>query len=180
MSKVYQIIYADPPWNHGAWAGGGNRHPRHHYPVMDQQQIVALPVDTLAAPNAALFLWTTWPHMPEALEAMAAWGFEYKTCAFCWVKQNLSGDGLFMGLGSWTRANSEPCLLAVRGKARRIDAAVRQTVLAPRGRHSRKPPEVRDRIVQLMGDLPRVELFAREKAEGWDSWGNEVECDVQL
>ena len=110
-----------------------------------------------------------------------AWGFTYKSIAFQWVKQNRSGNGYFFGLGRWTRGNTEPCLLAVKGKPKRISASVGQLVFSPLRRHSQKPDEVRDRIVELMGDLPRIELFARETAPGWDSWGNEVptpaECE---
>ena len=110
----------------------------------------------------------------EALKVIEAWGFTYKSIAFQWVKQNRSGNGYFFGLGRWTRGNTEPCLLAVKGKPKRISAGVGQLVFSPLRKHSQKPDEVRDRIVELMGDLPRIELFARETAPGWDSWGNEV------
>lgn len=119
-------------------------------------------------------MWATFPMLKEALEVVEAWGFVYKTVAFNWVKQNKSGEGLFMGLGNWTRSNSEICLLAVKGKPKRVNASVRSVILSPVQRHSQKPAEARDRIVDLMGDLPRIELFARETAPGWDSWGNEV------
>ena len=111
---------------------------------------------------------------------ISAWGFEYKSIGFLWVKLNKSGKGFFFGLGRWTRGNTEPCLIAVKGKPKRISASVSQLVLSPLKRHSEKPAEVRDKIVQLLGDLPRVELFARQKVDGWDSWGNEVECDVEI
>lgn len=110
----------------------------------------------------------------EALEVIEAWGFTYKTVAFNWVKQNKNGASLFWGLGNWTRSNSEICLLAVKGKPKRVSAGVHSVILSPIQQHSRKPAEARDRIVELMGDLPRIELFAREAAPGWDSWGNEV------
>lgn len=112
--------------------------------------------------------------MKEALRLIEAWGFTYKSIAFQWVKQNRSGKGYFFGLGRWTRGNTEPCLIAVKGKPKRISASVSQLVFSPLRRHSEKPDEVRDRIVELMGDLPRIELFARNTAPGWDSWGNEV------
>lgn len=119
--------------------------------------------------------------LKEALDVIEAWGFTYKTVAFNWVKQNKNGAGLFMGLGNWTRSNSEICLLAVRGKPKRVSASVHSVILSPLQQHSQKPGEARDRIVELMGDLPRIELFARETAPGWDSWGNEVptpaECE---
>lgn len=122
--------------------------------------------------------------MKEALKVIEAWGFTYKSIAFQWVKQNRSGNGYFFGLGRWTRGNTEPCLLAVKGKPKRISASVGQLVFSPLRRHSQKPDEVRDRIVELMGDLPRIELFARETAPGWDSWGNEVptpaECEETM
>ena len=114
-------------------------------------------------------MWATFPMLKEALEVIKAWGFTYKTAAFCWIKQNRNGSGLFMGLGNWTRSNAEICLLATKGKPKRVVTAV-----SPLERHSKKPDEARDKIVELMGDLPRIELFARQTAPGWDAWGNEV------
>lgn len=122
----------------------------------------------------------TMPCLQEGLLLLEAWGFSYKTVAFVWVKQNRRADSLFMGLGSWTRSNAELCLLAVRGRPRRRDAGVRQIILSHVGEHSRKPEAARERILQLMGDVPRIELFARERAEGWDVWGNEVESDISM
>lgn len=119
-------------------------------------------------------MWATFPMLREALEVIEAWGFTYKTIAFNWVKQNKSGVGLMWGLGNWTRSNSEICLLAVKGKPKRVSASVHSVILSPVQQHSRKPAEARDRIVELMGDLPRIELFAREAAPGWDAWGNEA------
>ncbi len=179
MSKVYQIIYADPPWRYD-YCRSHTREIENHYPTMTRTDLCALPIESMAADNAVLFMWATWPKLDWAIPVMEAWGFKYRTVAFVWVKQNPSGEGLAWGMGNWTRSNTEMVLLGTRGEPKRASASVHQVVIAPRGRHSAKPPEVRDRIVQLCGDLPRVELFAREKAEGWDSWGNEVECDVQL
>lgn len=119
-------------------------------------------------------MWATFPMLREALEVIEAWGFTYKTVAFNWVKQNKTGAGLFWGLGNWTRSNSEICLLAVKGKPKRMSARVHSVILSPIQQHSRKPAETRDRIVELMGDLPRIELFAREAAPGWDAWGDEA------
>ena len=119
-------------------------------------------------------MWATFPMLREALDVIEAWGFSYKTVAFNWVKQNRNGTGIFMGLGNWTRSNSEICLLATKGKPKRISGSVRSVVLSPLQQHSRKPAEIRDRIVELMGDLPRIELFAREATPGWDVWGNEA------
>jgi site-specific DNA-methyltransferase (adenine-specific) len=119
-------------------------------------------------------MWAAFPMLREALEVIEAWGFTYKTVAFNWVKQNKTGAGLFWGLGNWTRSNSEICLLAVKGKPKRMSARVHSVILSPIQQHSRKPAETRDRIVELMGDLPRIELFAREAAPGWDAWGDEA------
>ena len=119
-------------------------------------------------------MWATYPKMQEALDLIEAWGFKYKSIAFQWIKQNRSGNGYFFGLGRWTRGNTEPCLIAIKGKPKRISACVGQLVFSPLRRHSQKPAEVRDKIVELMGDLPRIELFAREAAPGWDVWGNEA------
>lgn len=129
----------------------------------------------IASDNCILFMWATYPMMKEALKVIEAWGFTYKSIAFQWVKQNRNGNGYFFGLGRWTRGNTEPCLLAVKGKPKRISASVGQLIFSPITRHSEKPDAVRDRIVELMGDLPRIELFARNRADGWDAWGNEVE-----
>lgn len=141
---------------------------------MKDSDIYALPVNEIAADDCVLFLWATYPKLPEALKTIRAWGFTYKTIGFQWVKQNRTGTGYFFGLGRWTRGNTEPCLIAVKGKPKRANAAVSQLVVSPLRRHSQKPDEVRERIVDLMGDLPRIELFARTAAEGWDCWGNEA------
>ncbi len=109
-----------------------------------------------------------------------AWGFTYKTVAFCWVKQNPKSSGWFFGMGNWTRANAEICLLATKGSPKRKAADVPQLIVAPREEHSKKPDETRNRIVRLMGDLPRVELFARQAPPGWDVWGNEVHSTISL
>jgi N6-adenosine-specific RNA methylase IME4 len=105
---------------------------------------------------------------------IASWGFEYKTVAFTWVKKNKKSDSWFWGMGNWTRANAEVCLLATKGKPKRISAAVHSIISTPVRKHSQKPDEARDRIVQLLGDLPRIELFAREETAGWDVWGDEI------
>lgn len=107
-------------------------------------------------------------------KVIKAWGFKYKTCAFCWVKQNPKSGGIYSGLGHWTNGNAELCLFAKKGTPHRVSKNVKQIVLSPRGRHSEKPAEVRERIVQLMGDGTKIELFARQYADGWDCWGNEV------
>lgn len=125
-------------------------------------------------------MWATYPMLKEALEVINSWGFKYKTIAFQWVKLNKKNGKPFFGLGRWTRGNTECCLLATKGKPHRLSSSVFQLVQEPITRHSQKPSIVRDKIIELMGDLPRIELFARERAEGWDAFGNEVESDIKL
>lgn len=182
--KKYDIIYADPPvelLRQGLQRERGRALPHHDGRRNMQVTRQRRGGGGIASDNCILFMWATYPMMKEALKVIEAWGFTYKSIAFQRVKQNRSGNGYFFGLGRWTRGNTEPCLLAVKGKPKRISASVGQLVFSPLRRHSQKPDEVRDRIVELMGDLPRIELFARETAPGWDSWGNEVptpaECE---
>lgn len=170
--KKYNIIYADPPWSYKDKGCNGNA--AQHYPLMKDADICALPVKDIAADDCVLFMWATYPKLQEALDVIKAWGFTYKTIGFQWVKQNRSRNGTFFGLGRWTRGNTEPCLIATKGKPARVSKSVGQLVFSPIRAHSQKPDEVRDRIVELMGDLPRVELFARSAAAGWDCWGNEA------
>tara|TARA_R100000687_G_scaffold66042_2_gene54765 strand:+ start:3026 stop:3556 length:531 start_codon:yes stop_codon:yes gene_type:complete len=149
---------------------------------MTLQQIRDLPVADLAADDCALFLWTTDPMLPQALDLLAKWGFNYKTIAFVWAKLNKNApstswtlEDFFTGMGYWSRANCELCLLGTKGKPQRKSASVRRLVIAPRREHSRKPDEVAERIVNLMGEVRRVELFARTSRPGWATWGNEPE-----
>lgn len=177
----YQIILADPPWAFSAWSAKGmGRSADNHYPTLGLESIKALPVRDLAAKDCVLFLWATFPMLKEAFSVIEAWGFTYKTVAFVWIKQNKKSPSLFWGLGYWTRANAEICLLATRGQPKRQSAGVHQVICAPVEQHSKKPDIVRERIVELMGDLPRVELFARQTVPGWDAWGNEVPCSPGL
>ena len=179
--KKYNVILADPPWSFRAWSSKGmGRSAEQHYPTMRLEDIKALPVADLAAEDCVLFLWATFPMLKDAFAVIDTWGFTYKTVAFTWVKENRKSPGLFWGLGYWTRANAEVCLLATRGSPKRQSAAVHQVILSPVERHSKKPDEVQERIVTLMGDVPRVELFARQETPGWDVWGNEVECSPGL
>lgn len=174
--KKYSVIYADPPWTFKTYSPKGTekKSAQSHYACMKKEDIQALPVQGIAAEDCVLFLWVTMPCLEEGLELIRKWGFTYKTCAFTWVKQNRKSDGLFWGLGFWTRANAELCLLATRGRPKRVSKGVHSVVLSHVREHSRKPDEVRDRIVELMGDIPRIELFARQQADGWDCWGDEV------
>lgn len=147
---------------------------------MSMEDIKALPVVELADRDCALFLWVTFPMLREAWSVMEAWGFAFKTVAFVWIKLNRKADTLFTGMGYWTRANAEICLLATRGSPKRQAKNVHQVIVSHVEEHSKKPEEARRRIEALMGDVPRVELFARQKPEGWDVWGNEVDSDVEL
>lgn len=153
------MIYADPPWRYTQKGLQGAA--EKHYPTMGIDEICALPVADLAAPDSVLFLWATFPQLPEALRLIKAWGFQYKSVAFVWLKKNRKSESWFYGLGFWTRGNAEVCLLATRGHPKRQAANVHQFIIAPIQEHSRKPDEARDKIVALMGDVPRVELFAR-------------------
>ena len=198
MEKKYKIIYADPPWfynkrnlfgkdgkrNNFAW-GATN-----HYPVMKTTEICKLPIAELADKNCILFMWATFPRLPDALDVIKAWGFEYKTVAFTWVKTMKNGQVRMDGIGNYTMANAEICLIATKGKISRKNTGVKQIILSPKTEHSRKPAEARERIVELMGDLPRIELFAREDNQptltgkkifdGWDTFGNEAKDSIKL
>ena len=176
--KKYNIIYADPPWRYEMYRGQGVA--ENHYPTMGIEDICHLPVAEMTGKDCALFLWVTFPQLPEAFKVIKAWVFTYKTVAFVWLKLNKSGNGFFFGMGYWTRSNAEICLLAMKGKPKRVSKKVFQLIVSPLQVHSKKPDEARERIVELMGDLPRIELFARQKTPGWDVWGNEVENSVTL
>lgn len=180
MSKQYNIIYADPAWSYKDKALAGNRGAGCKYNVMGGGELQALPINKIAADNCVLFMWVTMPKLNECFDVINSWGFEYKTCAFTWVKRNKKSPNYFMGMGRWTRANAELCLLATKGKPKRISASVLQVIDTPIEHHSKKPDIVRDKIIELMGDLPRVELFARQSTAGWDVWGNEVENSIDL
>jgi N6-adenosine-specific RNA methylase IME4 len=203
----YQIIYADPAWS---YRNGGRGATDSHYGTTSLVDIAALPVRRVAARDAVLFIWVTWPFLRDSFAVIDAWGFEYLTCAFVWVKYHEESGKRCVGGGFWTRANTEFCLLCTRGKSppRRVDKGVRQLIetgpeelvslpddvlLAPRQEHSAKPSEARKRIKRLMGGGPSaIELFARCKgddglvipggrvADGFDQWGNECDADVYM
>jgi N6-adenosine-specific RNA methylase IME4 len=174
--KKYQIIYADPPWQYKVWSKkGAGRSAESHYPTMDKESIQKLPINTLTEKDSVLFLWVTAPCLIEGIDLIKKWGFTYKTVAFTWIKKNKKSDSLFWGMGYYTRANAELCLLATKGKIlNRKSHSVHQIIESKLREHSRKPDEARERIVELFGDIPRIELFARQYADGWDCWGNEV------
>ena len=179
--KKYRVILADPPWHYFASSSKQSRRATEaHYPTLSITSIRALPVGELADTDCTLFLWITAPMLPELPGILEAWSFDFRTLAFVWIKLNRKAPSLFWGMGNWTRANAEYCVLAVKGHPKRVSAAVHQVIISPVEEHSKKPDETRDRIVRLMGDVLRVELFARQRTPGWDVWGNEVESDIQL
>lgn len=169
----YRAILADPPWRFATYSAmGKGRSAERHYDCMSLPQMAQLPVRDWAAPDCALFLWTTNPMLPFALNLITAWNFTYKTIAFVWAKTNLDGSKWPIGTGYWTRANPEICLLGTRGNPKRLSRSVRELIIAPRREHSRKPDETYDRIESLCTG-PYLELFARFPRSGWDSHGNE-------
>ena len=191
--KKYNIIYADPPWRFVGWAKeskdgkkSGNKSPANHYKVQSMDWIKNLPIQNISDDNCILFLWVTFPVLKDAFTVIESWGFNYSTCGFVWVKTKKSYDvkqtsflpedsfDSFWGLGYWTRANAELCLIAKKGSIERQSRSVHQLIYDPIREHSRKPDCTRDKIIELCGDLPRIELFARQRHEGWDAWGNEV------
>lgn len=178
-NKKYNIIYADPPWSYSDKMSGHSFSLDHEYVTQSKNWIAQLPVRKICEKDCVLFLWAVSPQLPVALEVMSAWGFKYVTVAFVWSKHHKSGKKV-SNLGRWTMGNVEMCLLGRKGKPQRVCKNIKQLVEAERTVHSRKPNEVRKRITELMGDLPCIELFAREKIAGWDVWGNEVESDIQL
>ncbi len=173
-NKKYNIIYADPPWSYKDKALAGNRGAGCKYETQDLNWLKQLSVNEIADKNCILFLWVTMPKLNECFDLIKSWGFEYKTVGFTWVKRNKIADSWFWGMGRWTRANSELCLIATKGKPKRINAGVHSVIDTHIEKHSKKPDITRDKILELIGDLPRIELFARNKTEGWDVWGNEI------
>ncbi len=170
----FSVIYADPPWKYKDKNANGNRGAAFKYPVMTLTELRAIDLISIAAPDCALFLWTTSPMMPHAIDLGLHWGFEYKTVAFSWAKRNRKKNTPFFGLGHWTRSNVEMVLLFVRGKPKRIGKDVEQFLWSPVRRHSEKPAAIRDRINRLLGDVPRIELFARHDIPGWHRWGHDL------
>lgn len=186
----FGAILADCPWRFKTFSEAGrNRCPdwksfrgvaARHYDTMSMDEIMALPVADLAAPDCCLFMWISWPLLPEALELMKTWGFTYKTCAFSWIKGNAKQLEFFqddikpaLKLGYWTRSNSEVNILGIRGNPKRLAADVRQAIVEPAREHSRKPDCVHGRIERLVSG-PYLELFARQSRPNWTVWGNQT------
>lgn len=190
-SPRYALILADPAWQTVLWSGA-ERTPTQkagadHYPTMSADAMAALPIADMAARDAVLAMWVIGSHLDQALALGRAWGFAYVTDLFYWLKQRrvrpdqidlFTGDvaPAPIGMGRYTRNQIEPCLLFKRGKGVRIcDHAIRQLIVAPKREHSRKPDEQYPRLEALFGDVPRIELFARNRRPGWDAWGNQVD-----
>lgn len=171
----YNIIYADPPWHYNTWRDGMGTAEK-HYKTMKVEEIVNMKdtIKNISEKDCVLFLWVTFLCLLDGLKVMKEWGFKYKTCGFNWVKRNKISDTWFFGLGHWTRANSEICLIGTKGTIKRKSNKVSQIIDTHIEEHSKKPAIVRDKIVELVGDMPRIELFARQTVDGWDCWGNEV------
>lgn len=176
-NNKYQIIYADPPWK-ATESGSGIRgtsdlHKRYNG-VMTIEEICAMPIKNIADDNCILFLWVTFPRLIEGIKTIESWGFKYKSLGFNWIKKNKKSDSLFWGMGYYTRQNPEICLIGVKGKIPKQSGGVHCVIESPIEEHSKKPSVVRDKIIEIAGDLPRIELFARQEADGWDCWGNEI------
>lgn len=173
----YKIIYADPPWHFNVWSKKGEgRSANKHYKTMSKEEIQNLDIQSICEDDCILALWVTYPCLLEGIELIEKWGFKYKTCLFSWIKMNKNKPTPFIGMGYYTRANNEICLLATRGKPlKRVSRSVQQVVLEKVRSHSEKPDCVRERIVELFGDIPRIELFARKKVDGWDTIGDEID-----
>jgi len=200
MEGNYQVLLADPPWSYKKWnKDTGHGKANDHYTTLSKAQICAMgeQIKAITAPNAALFLWATPPTIDDAKEVMTAWGFKYRTFGFTWVKHYdgkahdfgtepliLGEDNLLhrvaLGMGSYTRANAEPCLLGIRGRMPVDDRSVSSIILSPRLAHSAKPDEQYRRIQRLYPEARKLELFARKGHAGWHSWGNEVDSDIHL
>lgn len=178
--KKYQIIYADPPWEYKQSGSAKNSRgmAKQHYDIMNTQDICSLPVKNIKTDNAICFMWATFPNIDQALEVMKAWGFIYKTAGFVWVKRNRRTTSVFWGMGAYTRANAEVCLIGTSKKTKAKELVrrhdIHQIIYEPIENHSKKPDKVREKIIDLCGDISRIELFARQKVIGWDCWGDEV------
>lgn len=176
----YKIIYADPAWEYKQSGSKTNSRgmAKQHYETLKTEDICKLPVRDICEEDAICFMWATFPNIDQAIKVMQSWGFAYKTVAFVWVKTNKKSSSLFWGMGAYTRANAEVCLLGISKKTRAGKMVKRHDIhsvlMEPISIHSRKPAITRDRILDLLGDLPRIELFARQHIDGWDCWGNEV------
>jgi N6-adenosine-specific RNA methylase IME4 len=176
----WPTILVDPPWRFQSnSAAKPGRNARRHYPTMSLDEIMEIPVHDIAAQDCHLFMWATGPNLIQAVQVMSHWRFKYSAMGFVWVKLKpnsasrlfYSLDDLHTGLGYTTRHNAEYVLLAKKGRPKRIAKDVREIILSPVREHSRKPPEIYERIESYCGG-PRLELFPGEPRAGWTQWGN--------
>lgn len=178
--KKYNIIYADPPWAYRdkrtdyKMSGGVTK----YYKTMQTKELEEMgsTIQSIAAEDCILFMWATFPNLIETLKTIKAWGFTYKTLGFSWIKTNKKNGKPFFGIGFYTKSNCEVCLIGIKGKPSNLIKSnkVSSCIISEKREHSRKPDEARERIEQLVGQVPKIELFARQEVEGWDCWGNEV------
>jgi len=180
-NKKYNIILADPPYEYSNSGSTKNSrgNAKQFYKTIPINEIKKLPVDTISADNSWLFLWTTYPHIKNGYDILEAWGFRYHTVAFTWIKKTVNMKD-FVGMGFYTRSNPEIVLLGMKGKVKPISHKVRNITYGQIREHSRKPDIIRDKIVELCGDIPRIELFARQRVAGWDAWGLEVDDEINV
>jgi N6-adenosine-specific RNA methylase IME4 len=186
--KKYNIILCDPPWkyedgrntptkNNPSGAGGASK----HYPTLSLDEIKAFPVPEITDTSCMLLMWCTGPKMDWGIEILKYWGFHFCTIPFVWIKiKHNSNEIRLDGIGSYTLNNAEYVLLGRKGKYWRKSTKVKQIIFSQKMKHSEKPEELKRRIVDLFGDVPRIELFCRRKTKGWDVWGNEVVSDIIL
>ena len=178
----FNIIYADPPWEYKQSGSKTNSRgmAKQHYNTMSTDEICNLPIRSISTDDSVCLMWATFPNIDQALKVMSSWGFIYKTAGFIWIKKNKKNTKTnFWGMGAYTRANAEVCLLGISKKTMASKCvkshAVHQIIESPIECHSKKPDIVKDKILELFGDVSRIELFARQKTEGWDVWGNQTE-----
>ncbi|MCK5609000.1 DNA methyltransferase [Candidatus Pacearchaeota archaeon] len=178
-NKKYKIIYADPPWAYNE-SGSGNRVVNSKYKTLQIEEIEKIPVKDISDDNCILFLWVTFPRLKEGIRLIESWGFNYHSLGFNWIKTNKEKRiSFFWGMGYYTRQNSEVCLIGIKGKIKPKTNNIHSIVKSKVRNHSQKPDIIRELIIKICGDLPRIELFAREKIEGWDAFGNEVPTSEQ-
>jgi N6-adenosine-specific RNA methylase IME4 len=177
----FDIIYADPPWDYKGQkqhAGANSKDTgsaANHYTTLTLNDLKNLDMDSIAAKDCLLFLWVTNPHLDQGIDLLKAWGFQWATVGFVWDKQRVNP-------GFYTMSQCELCIIGKRGKIPQPRGArnIRQLVSSMRREHSQKPDEVRCRIDEMFPNQSKVELFARQKADGWSCWGDEVQSDVEL
>lgn len=182
MRAKYQIVYADPPWKTKTFKEkkDGMISRDLPYPQMSDEEIMDLNVKDVIADDAILFMWCIDSRIHKIADLMESWGFSYKCVGFVWAKKAKTTEGFNGGFSSYTKRDCEFCFIGTRGKYLNLKRSVNQILLEPKEQHSKKPDEIRKRIVELCGDLPRLEMFCRFPADGWDSFGNEIENSIKL